>query len=633
MSNHRKCCCGPGCSFDCIDSDGIGSGCCTSCEPLLLWCQRPGYTNTQSYLYGSLGNPTCQTHYQLTTLAMDPVQAIYHYYGAFLKCRFPNPGEGLESLLPSVPRCLDPFCDPRQDCCGGPPYFGCECGHNWLSDYRRDTWLSMPDGRWGVELACFNNNAPLSATVGSLYATFLCVVHLEKWWRIPTETCAPTDRIYVPGCTQSPTGGNCGGVPFNTTQLVPEYFIHACSGVPLFSWEIDDALARNIIDGTEASQLLIDIGNKQNPDQATLWKLYNGGYLKTGDWREEQRQAFIDLDARFPGAGYGLCIEPCDQMDPLGPFRKRLVEPFANPSATPVLRRGDSIANMLTIQVPANCFKNYPGSLQSQLDYEYWGDRQWVYFRGVPGGWSWVCWGFTEQQILNGSGRNSPGCIEALKGNPRPNPNCLPLGAICPTRRLPYCNWCTQLGCPECGQSLAQGCGPFPAIPVATSCENLVVKPRCEGVHFIWAQYHQKNQLTHNATTGECLQSSRTECLYVAHSFLVEAKRVYDSWDASCPFRCRIEKPPLSVFKNWDAVENGHFGPRTICTEVVVPSTPPLQTVNDLCCSGKCWDYNYINGYPCLDETGQNVPCNAITACPPHSTNGQLACIGYTPNC
>ncbi len=279
----RQCCCSVLCDTrDCIDGDTIDTGCCTSCNPLLLWCQRPFYSQSQSYTFftpGGMGGPTCQTNYTLTQPAMEPVQAIYKFYGSFYRCRYPTPGSGLESLLPPLVRCLDPQCDPRQDCCAGPPYFGCECGHSWLSDYRKDTYLTDPEAKWGVETACFKGNAPLSATIGSLYDTFLCVVHREKWWRIPSQEpiaggpCAPIDRIYVPGCTQGQGGVNCGGNIWQTSELVPEWWIFACSGVPLFSWEVTDAVTRNVISAAEATQLLADIANRLQPSQAVLGKL------------------------------------------------------------------------------------------------------------------------------------------------------------------------------------------------------------------------------------------------------------------------------------------------------------------------------------------------------------------------
>jgi hypothetical protein len=631
----RKCCCGNCDTADCIDGDLIGSGCCTGCAPLLLWCERPGYTQEQSYTFtsGGFGNVTCQTHYRLTQPAMDPVQAIYHFEGSYFRCRFPTPGAGLESLLSDQPRCLDPNCDARQDCCAGPPYTGCECGHTWLSDYRRDTWLLEPESKWGVEVACFKGGSALSATVGSLYNTFLCIVHREKWWRIPTDQCAPVDRIYVPGCTQSPSGGDCGGVAFNTTQLVPERWIFACSGVPLFSWEVDDAVARGVISGAEATQLLADIGNKLQPSQATLSRLYQAGYLKLADWREQQLQEWRELDTRFPSAGYGSCVQACATMQTVGAYRKRLTA--ATPQKQPILRRADSISSMLTLQVAASCFKQYPGDIANQADYDFWAERgAWVYFRAVPGGWSWACWGYTEAEVLAGSGRNGMGCIEALKGNPRPPVQCQSLSAICTGRpQIPFCNYCTG-GCDSCGQSTAQGCGPFPALPVATSCENLVIDPQCEGVRFVFAQYYQKNTLAFDEDLGSCTLSSRTECLYASRSYLVEARRDFDSWADACPYRCRREKPPLEVFNAWPAIGAAHYGPRTICTEVVVPSTPPLQTVNDLCCSGYCWDYTYPGGFPCLQEVGDTgASCAATNECPPHSTTGQLSCIGFTPDC
>jgi hypothetical protein len=626
-----SCCCGAaGCpSGCCLESDTIDTGCCHGCDTLLLWCERPQYTEAQAYFFstGGFGNISCQTNYTKFQPSMQPVQAIYKYYATYLRCEYPQTGFGLESLLSPLPRCLDPQCDNRQTCCSGPPYTNCECGHSWLSQYRKDTWLSEPQDKWGVEAACHKNNQALSGTIGSLYSQFLCIVYRERWWRI-AEKCASEARIYVPGCTQSGSTGNCGGVAFTTSSLVPRIWIYACSGVPLFDFEIDDAVNHGVIDGAEASDLRTDIANRLQPTQTVLDKMYDAGYLRCADWRAVQQQEFTELNTRF--GNYGACLQNPANMDPLGPYRKRLCAPFANAEVQPWLRRGDVIASALPLQVAAGCFNNYIGALNNQADYEYWADRQWVYFRGVPAGWSWADWGLTDAQILEGTGRNSTACIEALKGNPRPPAICTSLVPICPD--IPFCNGCTN-DCEDCGTSLQQGCGPFSPTPVATTCENLVITPECEGVRFTFAQYYMNNDID----PLTCTTDNRLRCLFVARSYLTEGRRFYDSWLSQIPYDCRLETPPLPVFNNWPVVAYGHYGPAPMCDDIILQPTPPPQpyVVADLCCGAYCWNYDYNNpfSYPCFVPADAHKDCPASSDCPPHSTQPQIDCIGYTPDC
>jgi hypothetical protein len=558
---------------------------------------------------------------------MAPVQAIYKYHATYLRCEFPDPGFGLESLLSPQPRCLEAECDNRQTCCSPSFPTNCECNHSWLSAYRKDVWLAERQDKWGVEIACHKNNQALSATIGSLYSQFLCLVYRERWWKIAPE-CPSDVRVYVPGCNQTPTGGDCGGVSFVTSDLVPYMWIYGCSGVPLYDFDLTDAVDHDVISALEAAAIRTAIINRIQPNQGTLNKLYKAGYLQCKDWREVQRQEFQELNDRF--GTYGPCIQDLNQMTELGPFRKRLCAPFSSAAVQPWLRRGDVPATATPLQVSGGCFQNYPGSLSNQADYEYWADRQWVYFRGVPAGWTWSCWGYTDVQILDGQGRGSPDCLEAMKGLPRPPANCTAGPPICPG--IPYCNEC--LGqCEDCGISQAQACGPFNPTPVATSCENLVITPECEGVRFTYAQYYMRN----NLDPSTCTFDNRVKCMYVAKSYLTEGRRVYDSWLQTLPYDCNVEKPPLPQFTNWPAVAYGHYGPAPICDDIVVPPIPPPQpyTVTDLCCGAYCWNYDYNNpfSYPCFVPEDAHKDCPPTSDCAPHALPAQITCIGYDPDC
>jgi hypothetical protein len=512
-----------------------------------------------------------------------------------------------------------------------------------MSPYRREQWMLDPAARWGVETQCFKGGSALSGTVGSLGDTFLCVVHRERWWRVPNKTCNPEDYLRIPNCDTDECVGPCGTMSYQRDDIIPKWWIYACSGVPFFTWELEDAVTRGHITAAEQTIFLNRIAAGNQPPQDILDKISAGGYFDVGDWRDEQRQAFIDLNTRFAGAGYAVCIQSVASMAELGPVRKRLCAPFGSAAVVPWLNRDDATASQLALNVSAGCFIDYPGALSVQADYDYWADRQWVYSRAVPGGWVWAGWdavddpscqgqGYSEEEaILNGCGRASQSCIGGLKGEPRPAPCCTDLAAVCTDESIVYCSGC---GDPEdcpCGVMPVVGCGPFSTSPVATDCNNLVVSPFCEGVRFVYAVYVNESELTNSGE--DCIQTNRYRCMYAAKSYLVEAKRSSDSWSDSIPFQCRTESPALSVFNDWPAIERGHYGITPICDSIIVGDANYAAT--DMCCSGHCWDYTYVGDppYPCFDSTGESNPCPATNDCPPHSTVGQIACIGYTPNC
>lgn len=664
MSLQRACCCG-GCSLtDCLSGDEIDSGCCRGCDDLLLWCERPSYGFTQQFTASGLapGSPKCQWNYSISQAALPPVQAVYRYYGNRWRCVIPTTTP--ESLYDLPPKCPPDWNAGAQ--CEDASYYACDCAgifnptclcnQTWLTPWRKHLLEIDSATKWLTEMTCFKGGNSLSGTVGSLYNEFLCLVHREHWWRIPSGECSPNGYIRVPGCAAGDCSGiaegSCGNIAYQTDDLVPKWWIYACSGVPLFTFDLSDAVARGVIDSSEESAFLTEIGLKNQPLQSVLNKLAAAGYFSTKDWREQQRQDFINLNARFPGAGYDACIQNCAEMTALGPIRKRLTAPYANPPAVvPWLNRDDAEAAQQALNVGSSCFIDYPGSASSSDDYEYWSDRQWVYFRAAPGGWSWVGWdaqgapgcvgeGFSEEEaILHGCGRNDPTCIEALKGNPRPEPCCTDNAPVCDTSVYTRCYNCGSPppACP-CGAVPSIGCNLFEPGPVATQCENLVVSPSCLGVRFAYAQYVAESKLT--AQPGEdppCLQTTQYRCLYVAKSYLVEARRSADSWNESCPWKCRWEAPPLAVFNAWPPITEGHYGIAPICDSIVVGDG--VYDAADLCCSGYCWDYNYVpplpdpSAYPCFVAVGEKNDCAATTDCPPHSSSAQIACIGFTPSC
>lgn len=693
MSNTRSCCCASDCPIDGIFGTDIDTGCCHKADTLLLWCNRPGHSTTQHYrsqppFPGSQG---CETCYTVSCPGMEAVQAIYHYHS----CRFrfvypPSPDPVSLAQLPfsgdplaiGWDACANPICetDPRycqnewRGCCQtqSVPPGGCKCktwygvNQGGLNNWRYDQMINDPANLWFVELACHKDGDPLSTSppVGRLGSDFIALVYLERWWKI-AEDCPPNARIYVPGCVQTPGGSNCGGIPFVTSNLVPKWWIYAASGCPLYQFELDEALELGVIEAGEYTDIMAAINDSppRQPPQPPLMKMAKAGYLVARDWRAEQRQAYVDLNALFPGAGYAACIQQVENMNELGPFRKRLTGQFNAQIARPILHKDDVVQELDPYQ--QLCMINYPGSWSNASDYDTWRRKQWVYFRGKPGGWIWVDWnaaagtGMTEEDAIaagngRGTGTGDPitlleAPLESFRGEPR-GPcsctSCSPETPPCPNTT--FCDSCPQgsydpNACSSCGNAPVAFCNP------PSACLRFTITPQCEGVHFVFSSYIYENDLNYDPSSGTCVQTGEYRCHYQVHSFLVEAKRSVDSWTDAIPYKCRNEVPNLPVFNDWIPVSRAHPGVTPMCNDLISPN--PQYVPGDLCCGGTCpgyidTDYDWPNSpagcptvapglpniFPC-PANGPHNPCPARTDCPPHSTQPQINCIGFTPDC
>lgn len=728
----RQCCCSEGfaCERDCIWQTDIESGCCHKDDVLLLWCERPGYSVRQNHSAingaGTILYETCCT----TAFAgYAPVQAIYHFYNCFWRClKVPIAGVQYLDTMPAIcPQDTVSFpceefggvCDSLHTdgacqvfwesslngasacnvgcgfdigCCAENENDNCmeccKCNTLFMSDWRRRVCAATPRFKWLVEMTCHKNGLNLGTGAGcdvvqlganalyncsNLRTQALCVVHMERWWKI-AEDCG-VHKIYVPGCAAD----NCDGVAYQTDDLVPKWWFFACSGIPLYAGDLIDAVRFGHITPTEAEDLLDALAvGCLHPKQATLNKLAVAGYIRANDWRDEQRQAYIDLHARFPGAGYNACIQNVEDMHTLAPFRKRMTYKFSNPSAVPLLKKGDVTTLPDLTGLQADCFINYPGSLANQADYDYWCERQWVYFRGRPGGWEWAGWsalagvddpetpevegaggvcngqgaaaGVSDEELalLLGYGRGDMSCVEAFYGAPLGN--------------------ATQAACSCCNTAvdgvtvICKGCDAVPIPMPITSCvqvddeqcNNLMFYPMCEGMHIMSNAYESIHDLSPNGTGVQCKQCAATKAIYTTHSFLIEGKRSRDSWLDSVPFTCRDEVPKLLELAAWPQWGNSHAAPfNGICSNFYLDNDPTCWCASLLICGGnaRCNDETIYTsrmacGGFCADYQCRCIPetfdpssgwdasmCPARTDCAPHSTGSQVACIGYNPSC
>ena len=654
----------------------------------------------------------------------SPIQAIYHYHSCWWRCipitatNAIGSVSGLAEMCPPavceyegvgdppVPvatpcqayldgsSCTTPACGMalKFGCCNDPAYnsqiwnnncVDCcsNCNDEGMSEWRRRRMGSTDQWKWAVESICHKDGQALGSSgdcdtitysggsfsnctrLGGLNRAhqMLAVVHFERWWRI--ADCPEGVRIYVPGCTQGPGGVNCGGNIYQTDDLVPKWWIFACSGIPLYAGDLIDAVRFGVIEQAEAEQLLEDLfGTCTHPEQAVLIKLANAGYIRANDWRDEQRTAYQELDAKFPGAGYNTCIEDVDQMHTLGPFRKRMTYKTVGTSNQPLLRKVDVVdAHPDLNPLQADCFITYPGPTSgatAQADYDYWCERQWIYFRGRPGGWTWagwdanVCPGDEILSILIGDARGAQNCIEALKGGGR-SPGTQSACTCCNTSAsfgIPMnCRGCAEYDCAL----------PLPSCDPPELCESFSIKPYCEGLRIKYTNY--KADMTFVPGSGsscnpgpQCGYCYKIRCLYMADSFLVGAKRSVDSWLDSIPFTCRPEKPPLPVFNSWGTWPKSHPAPPPgLCNLWTFPGQDQLswcwgcgcpddgadpcaqsEYSNRACCGAVCLDGVCDCDPTAVDPTVQiNTECGPDTDCPPHGTTGQIDCIGFTPDC
>ena len=336
----------------------------------------------------------------------------------------------------------------------------CECNSPWMTNYRRRKLLDDYRTIWGVDVECYDEN---NTTAFSLTNQWLFNMTFERWWKISKDNTDGLTQSFwnVPeqsGVHPNPTFNNTA-YPYQVDDLVPKYWIFACSAVPFFLFELNDAVSpmntlsstprTPVISAQDATDIL-DYKRNDTPYaeyllQSIFESLSNGGYFESKDWRAEQLQAYKELAVRFPGQGYETYAnKTVAQMPLLGPFRKRYYDSHILGRVHPILRPDLVPDSAKSIQV--EFYHQYPGQFPNKSmtdaqkqqaidDYYFWAERQWVYFRGAPAGWTWASWdsGTTcpccvdfygvspneDQAILAGCGRAKGNCIESWFNAPQ----------------------------------------------------------------------------------------------------------------------------------------------------------------------------------------------------------------------
>ncbi len=593
MTSKKECCCNQEICDPCISGAVIdeNAGCCHGPnESLVLEIERPGavtYSSNCCALSPPEGAYDCALFCCRTTEYAAPTfRTLYTYRDRYFLVNVP----AISQYTPfGTKRCS--ACDESAtatDCCTL-PYTNCACdpdgvGHN-LSPWQK-TWMEdHPSHWWLVDILCHAGGAivlcdgwqpdPLceynTVYPGTLYKHLIAVVHPEHWWTF--DDCPsgqnPSPPLTIPN-TPDELSPQC---------VVPKHFIFACSGVPLFDFDLDDAVNTAVITDAERCELVAALGSENDPPQEVLKKLFDGGYLKAKDWREEARQELIDLKAMFPAAYSGCTVPACEDMPYLGPVRKRYFE-FCDGT----WKRLDPLdARDLTIQLPTACIVDpwsgvYPEPGDEDYDdFVFWAERQWVYFHARPGGWDWACWdGYTEDQIPNVPRRDSDICggdCLNVTGYPRDyvTENCPPGQGTDET-----CEDCTNIVirpcgtapiCPEIGCSPQDYCNAFPENGGGIStCQPVMIGASCDGLHFVYGRvdFEDSGALSTCASVGWRHVPS---CTILNHAYLYGIGRNCGAWDSTCPHECnRVNK--ISVSNNVPNVYDSLVSYRSICAAI-----------------------------------------------------------------
>lgn len=199
-----------------------------------------------------------------------------------------------------------------------------------LSNYRKRQMEKDPYYMWLLDIMCYDEGniqfnpaqrffaeiGADEATIqenfnGTLYEHLVGVVHCEHWYEQASCDQNPQHddpNGIVGGWIMDPFNE---GVPlgYNTSKLAPRFWIYACSGVPLFDFEIQDAVERGFITEDERRQIHLAFGKQLTPSQGLMKKLAAGGYLDVGDWRQEALSEIRQLRGNtFTAAAYGGII-------------------------------------------------------------------------------------------------------------------------------------------------------------------------------------------------------------------------------------------------------------------------------------------------------------------------------------
>ncbi len=622
----------------------------------MFWIERPARTDTDSGccpISPPEGEFDCFSYCCSTEIEeAPPIRALYDYLGKGPKFRVVKFRYQV-GVDRSVIRCG--VCDTSETagvCCGSGPLGneGCVCdpdgqGKN-VSPYQKQVmeqfeayWLALDilcydDGaslRWSVSndsLMAYEPATPCPTTpyvLGTLWGHTLAIVHKEHWYRF--ADCGETPNPY-PELTEP----NGEGTPFQC--IGPKHWIYACSGAPLFDFDLDDAVERGKIteqDRCDLYQQLTADWSVDPPSQAILAKLCNAGYFDTRDWREVVRQEWQQLKDRFPEV-YTGSIPTCDSMDPLGPVRRRLWRvqnvPGSGGSQWEWVRLERTKARTLDIQIPASWdldpWNGGPYPVEGDADYDdfvFWADRQYVYFHARPGGWDWTCWdavstggGVGSQEddliphILRRDSDICGGDCITVSGFPR-DYTVNDCGGTTP----PTCDECTSVeqracgsgACPQVGCDAQDYCLFAPENGGRnTPCEDVMIAANCDGIHFRFTRIRFVDTGEGSACDAATWRYA-PKCEVLNHAYLFTLQRQEGNYGIECPFYCRDLTVPQSIADAVPNVYDSLLAYRGVCAAIQAGCTEAT-----MCCGTFCIPI-IEDGSGCCDGHTAAEACDA----------------------
>ncbi len=585
-----RCCCTSS-ETDCLWSDVVTSdaGCCHSNAEKLAFVIKRSAWSTSGHHFGPTTDPECpggcEANVSIAVAEADQIQVIYDKYGTFWRCDFEAKDERPE-------RCDD--CDTIHTTCCGPIFFtGCTCDPDAvLSPHQRFVMDGDPYWNWLIDSICYSNGCgadelPDAAPPGDLCAEvsgydsmfnhLLCVVHREEWWR--RSEC---EGALYPDPLESPSGDVAG----DWDCTVPRYWIYGCSGAPLYYFDLLDAVARGVIDGSEKCQILSDISHGVTPEQRILQRLANAGYIAVRDWRGKIVEELAELKDRFPDEYAGCTVPACDDLAVVGPVRKRYKTGIYAGCVTTEAAALQPSLGACEIDPWSGTYPAYG----EDEDYAFWKDRQWVYFHARPGYWTWVCVDVDvpETSVPDLPREYSPGCAGSDCIDVSGNPNdcvCTDVGCdgVNPANGFATCCVSCDGVCSDAYPG-DHACA-FPTLGCATqgdgsTCENVAAAANCDGIHFVYTAI----QFEPSASTELCPFDYQPRCVHTNHAYLFRLNCGAGNYDSACPYKCRGLTPPDSVRDNLPDISDAYLAYNELCDQIKLG----CMTYDQLCCGSFC---------------------------------------------
>ncbi len=592
------CCCGESCK-DCLISHVIDdtAGCCHSrAEGLVFRIERPAWTLTV-HAFGD--NPVstppecpggCELSFTVDYDAMDAIQAVYVYERSWFKADY----GAVDRDRPARAGCGEGCAD----CCpppAFPSYEGCLCDPNaYLNTYQKGVMEVTPQYMWLLDSICHGgsdcfpprHDGTCTEIPGdtTLFGQLLCVVHMEHWWKISDCSGAVTPELHAPNDPETPVSFQCMG---------PKRWVYACSGVPLYEFDLLDAVEKGVIDGSEFCSVMTSVTAQETPSQAILQKLWDAGYIRAKDWRPEIAEGLTALKAAFPDAYTACTVPACEDIDIVGPVRK-VYWPCLD--ATEV---ADHTASLQASLGDCGTVDPWEGDYPADdTDPEWELYQTWlrvtkaVYFHARPGGWSWICFdpGAADEEAPDIIHRYSVSCTDGdcidVSGYPQ-DYSCSsgPFDGVHPVSGLTTCESGCETYDPDESYDNPYGCI-FLDISCTealdgSKCVNVATAASCDGIHFVTTV-----QRVEQTTVDDCHPSGvRYFKFRENHAYLFGINRTCGDWATEC-HQCRTLAVPLAVADLLPDISGAYLAIRGLCDQLTRPECGEDGT--DLPCGSYC---------------------------------------------